>query len=492
MIRRPPRSTLFPYTTLFRSKIVLNGTGNVTIELPKEATNISVYKLNESVASSNGTTNSSFVRLTGNFLVGTGKVSSSINLEKEPPIVGFFKSLFKSLTGNAIKITNGTEFKAVEITENSTGTNVSSVNKTKSYEITYKTPAPVSYETKTADGKRITISAKLHYKNILAFTTLSKEAKRGSIKLYHLSNGTRTQVAIKEYDTNNDSLINYITWVVPHLSNETYDLVVINITKAELLNSNRSFIADIYPEVKTLDGNWTQIINDGDYVRVTFEKNLTNKNDITLYPRVINGTPKIKVYEYNQTELIAEFNPINSNELNKVLLTNLNGTQNVFDLEIVNGSIELDYIVDPSWWNSSWNYRQQINITENSGTNLTNYSVLLHITYNSNMNSDFSDLRFMANDNITELGYWIENYTASTDAYVWVKIPTLLASSNTLIYMYYGNSGATTTSSVDGANNMWVTNAGSTSVTKISPTGDRKSTRLNSSHTDISRMPSSA
>src|SRR3712207_8528962 len=30
MIRRPPRSTLFPYTTLFRSKLALRGDASVT------------------------------------------------------------------------------------------------------------------------------------------------------------------------------------------------------------------------------------------------------------------------------------------------------------------------------------------------------------------------------------------------------------------------------------------------------------------------------
>src|SRR2546430_9549086 len=30
MIRRPPRSTLFPYTTLFRSSVNLNPTGNAS------------------------------------------------------------------------------------------------------------------------------------------------------------------------------------------------------------------------------------------------------------------------------------------------------------------------------------------------------------------------------------------------------------------------------------------------------------------------------
>src|SRR5258708_18419815 len=34
MIRRPPRSTLFPYTTLFRSSInILNGHGEITSKL---------------------------------------------------------------------------------------------------------------------------------------------------------------------------------------------------------------------------------------------------------------------------------------------------------------------------------------------------------------------------------------------------------------------------------------------------------------------------
>src|SRR2546429_6247092 len=33
MIRRPPRSTLFPYTTLFRSQVVVGRTGGPVVEL---------------------------------------------------------------------------------------------------------------------------------------------------------------------------------------------------------------------------------------------------------------------------------------------------------------------------------------------------------------------------------------------------------------------------------------------------------------------------
>src|SRR3712207_9528189 len=39
MIRRPPRSTLFPYTTLFRSVICLDGTWN-KVAKPDEVTNV--------------------------------------------------------------------------------------------------------------------------------------------------------------------------------------------------------------------------------------------------------------------------------------------------------------------------------------------------------------------------------------------------------------------------------------------------------------------
>src|SRR3712207_6875966 len=37
MIRRPPRSTLFPYTTLFRSYVTIEGKEGVLAELKKQA-----------------------------------------------------------------------------------------------------------------------------------------------------------------------------------------------------------------------------------------------------------------------------------------------------------------------------------------------------------------------------------------------------------------------------------------------------------------------
>ena len=103
-----------------------------------------------------------------------------------------------------------------------------------------------------------------------------------------------------------------------------------------------------------------------------------------------------------------------------------------------------------AWWDNDWNYKRQINISENSGSTLNNYSVLLYINYSkdtgSKANSDFSDLRFLNSTETGELGYWIENKSDGNYAWVWIKLPELVSSTNTSIYMYYGNSGSSSNS----------------------------------------------
>ena len=99
------------------------------------------------------------------------------------------------------------------------------------------------------------------------------------------------------------------------------------------------------------------------------------------------------------------------------------------------------------WYNSSWSKRKPI-IISNLGSTLTDYQVNFTVTYDSDMQVDFDDLRFTSSDGLTELNYWIESKTDSTTASVWVKIPTLANGDNT-IYMYYGNPSATSMSNGD-------------------------------------------
>jgi len=221
-------------------------------------------------------------------------------------------------------------------------------------------------------------------------------------------------------------------------------LVIIPVTKASHLDENKEIIEDIYDEVKALDGNWSPTIENGEYVRVTFETNLTSENDITIYPRTINGSPRIEVYENNKTELIAEFENISDNTYNKVYLTGLNTSQDIFDLKILNGSVEFDYIVDP-WPNATFEKCINITITNVGSSNLTNFPAYINLSKDVDMLSDYSDLRFYnssCNEDGTLLNHEIENYTAS-NAYIWVRIPKLLNGNNTISVYFKNSSGVT-------------------------------------------------
>lgn len=223
------------------------------------------------------------------------------------------------------------------------------------FEIIYETPAPEISELKAERAiKKVLIKGPddVHYKNILSFTELPREFGEneiGRLKLYEIKDGQRILVEVLYYDTDENGLYDYAEWIIPELSEAVYEFVI-EITKAEHLDFERNFISDIYNEVYQLDGIWSEEINDGEYVRVTFKQKLDNTRDITIYLRVINGEPRIEVYEANGTEKIAEFTSLINNTYNKVYLTNLpeDYSQDVFDLRIVSGIIEIEHIIDPS------------------------------------------------------------------------------------------------------------------------------------------------
>lgn len=100
-------------------------------------------------------------------------------------------------------------------------------------------------------------------------------------------------------------------------------------------------------------------------------------------------------------------------------------------------------------WLSGWDYRQQMNITGSVGAG-TNYQIFVNVTYHydSNMQPDFDDLRFTDDDGITLLDYWLEDYTASEFAYVWIEVSDNL-NEDQVIFMYYGNDAVSTTSNGD-------------------------------------------
>ena len=72
------------------------------------------------------------------------------------------------------------------------------------------------------------------------------------------------------------------------------------------------------------------------------------------------------------------------------------------------------------------------------------------VTTNGHSLDDFGDIRFTASDGATPLNYWMQSMSVGNQATFMVRDPDDLGSSNSTIYIYYGNSGATTTS--NGAN----------------------------------------
>ncbi|QQR65268.1 DUF2341 domain-containing protein [Candidatus Kaiserbacteria bacterium] len=95
---------------------------------------------------------------------------------------------------------------------------------------------------------------------------------------------------------------------------------------------------------------------------------------------------------------------------------------------------------DSEWYDLSWTKRKRVTITNADPVAYTNAVVKLTVTYETgDMQPDFEDLRFTSSDGTTLISHFIETYTGSTNAVVWVEVPALATSTDTEIYMYYNN-----------------------------------------------------
>ena len=104
---------------------------------------------------------------------------------------------------------------------------------------------------------------------------------------------------------------------------------------------------------------------------------------------------------------------------------------------------------------SGWGYRRGIIIdnTKNSNT-LTDYQILVTLDTATlisagKMRSDCGDIRFTDEDGTTLLSYWVEEGCNTANTKIWVKVPSIPASSTKTIYLYYGNPSATSQSNGD-------------------------------------------
>ncbi|MBN2066893.1 MAG: hypothetical protein JW744_00310, partial [Candidatus Diapherotrites archaeon] len=127
----------------------------------------------------------------------------------------------------------------------------------------------------------------------------------------------------------------------------------IEITKAMHLDQNKEFISDICQQVKEKDNLWSEPIYHGEYVRVEFERLLTERQDIGIYVRNPQGLDTlVEIYYQGSEEKIAEFPVITEERQYKVYLTGMAGVQDKFDLRVKNldsnpeAFLEFDRIID--------------------------------------------------------------------------------------------------------------------------------------------------
>jgi parallel beta-helix repeat protein len=321
---------------------------DIELEIPLEATDIKVSTDEELIDENTN-------------LITTNAIKENMGKGIFYRLWEWFRGLFR-ITGNVIQeeeieesIRETAENKIIEVKEvidkieSETGENVTRIA------IQYTTPSPTAEETKTENGKKVVISANddLGYENIEAFTELdnsiSIDAKE-KVRLYWTNElGEGKRVNFEAEDRDGDGFIDWAEWTVPHLSSQKYEFIYI--TKADHLDKNRNFIEDIYGRVKEEDSVWTKPILPGEYVRVAFEKNLTNQNDITIYARTDNlgEFADIEVYLEGGQDIVALFENISFDDWHQVLLTLLpeGESYDVFDLKIVGAAVEFDYIVDP-------------------------------------------------------------------------------------------------------------------------------------------------
>ena len=93
-----------------------------------------------------------------------------------------------------------------------------------------------------------------------------------------------------------------------------------------------------------------------------------------------------------------------------------------------------------------WTKYKSIPLNGSSDGEQTDYQTpVLTVTWETGMESDFGDIRFVDSDLSTELSYHLVSYVTNTSATFILKVPTIPTGGKT-IYMYFGKSGETTTS----------------------------------------------
>ncbi|MFH2028016.1 MAG: LamG-like jellyroll fold domain-containing protein, partial [Nanoarchaeota archaeon] len=155
-------------------------------------------------------------------------------------------------------------------------------------EVEYYTEGPTAEEFNVSDNvKRVVVSSDVHYENILTYSYLDVQQLESAIKLYWLVNGTRREFEFESFDTDSNGLVDYIQWITPSLSNQTFEIEI------NVLN--------VYSH-PSLYGNWTVefVTNGAANLTITTTK---EDNYTTEYTRWTDYSDDNAIYDLKFIEL---------------------------------------------------------------------------------------------------------------------------------------------------------------------------------------------
>ncbi|RLG28963.1 hypothetical protein DRO03_08445, partial [Methanosarcinales archaeon] len=320
--------------------------------------------------------------------------------------------------------------------------------------VRYETPAPFTQESKPviADGtwkKEVVIgsNASVHYSNVTAYSKPG-ETEKSNLRLFWLANGLRMDVIdSEEFDVpfsgiGGSGIIDMATGNVPVLSNQSFevaaDITVINVQSYPTVGGNWGVefetVGCANLTITAVDGTaWSNADEEGDLQFLEIKC-----GDQTLNYKWINDSIFIENYCCNLT----------GHEVSKVL------TPATHTLQFRFGS-DVEYAHNWATDLSGWDCRQLINISNTAGE-LSYYPVRIDLNSsndgaNWNWTNNGNDTRFTyynyTTENETEIPFWIEswNSTAETST-IWVNVTSLANNANTTIYLYYGNTSASSAS----------------------------------------------
>jgi len=106
-------------------------------------------------------------------------------------------------------------------------------------------------------------------------------------------------------------------------------------TAAAHLDINYTIVGDIFDKIKTKDDDWSEPVYQGEYVRVTFESNLTDGRIIDVYVRSNDTYAYFDVYEAGTQHKVGTSGITAFPELQYMIVKNLTKPTDTFDFKVV-------------------------------------------------------------------------------------------------------------------------------------------------------------